>query len=51
MRFMSLSITEIEHRKIEPITKHLFPLQGKKIKLAREKPNIREEIQGYNNHA
>ena len=27
---MSLSITEIEHRKIEPITKHLFPLQDKR---------------------
>ena len=30
MCVMSLSVTEIEHRKIEPITKHLFPLQDKR---------------------
>ena len=30
MPVMSLSITEIEHRKIEPITKHLFSSQDKR---------------------
>ena len=29
MRVMSLSVNEIEHRKIEPITKHLFSWQEK----------------------
>jgi hypothetical protein len=28
---MSLSVTGIEHHKIEPITEHLFPLQDKQI--------------------
>ena len=36
MCVMSPSATEIEHRKIEPITKHLFPLQDKSIKLAKQ---------------
>ena len=47
MRVTSPSITEIEHRKNEPITKHLFPLQDKSIKLAKQNPNIGEEIRGY----
>ena len=51
MCVMSLFVTEIEHRKIEPITKHLFLLQDKKIKLAKQNPNIGEEIRGYNNQA
>ena len=36
MRVMSPSVTEIEHRKIELITNHLFPLHDKSIKLAKQ---------------
>ena len=50
MRVMSLSVTEIEHRKIKPITKQLFPLQDKSIKLAKQNQIIKEEIWGYNKH-
>ena len=49
MCVMSPSVTKIEHRKIEPITKHLFPLQDKSIKLAKQNRNIKEEIRGYDN--
>ena len=49
MRVMSPSVTEIEHRKIKPITKHLFPLQDKSIKLAKQNRNIKEEIRGDDN--
>ena len=48
---MSLSVTGIEHRKIEPITKHLFPWQDKSTLLAKPNQWIGEEIRGYNNHA
>ena len=43
------SVTGKEYRKIEPITKHLFTLQDKQIKVSKQKPNIGEQIRGYNN--
>ena len=44
---LSLSITGIKHHKIEPTTEHLLPLQDKYIKLAKQNPNIGEQIRGY----
>ena len=51
MHVMSLSVTKIEHHKIEPITKHLFQWQEKSIQLAKPNQNFGEYIRGYNNHA
>ena len=36
IRVVSPPVTGIEHRKIEPTTRHLFPLQDKQIKLAKK---------------
>ena len=44
-------VTGKGHRKIEPITKHLFPWQEKSIQLAKPNQSFGEEIRGYNNHA
>jgi hypothetical protein len=38
------SVTGKEHRKIEPITKHLFPWQEKSIQLAQLNQSFEEEI-------
>ena len=40
---MSPSVTGIEHRKIEPITKRVFPLQDKSIYLAKPNGYIKEK--------
>ena len=47
----SPSVTEIEHCKIEPITKHIFPFQEKSIYFDKHNKSFGKEIRGYNNHA
>ena len=47
MRDMSLSVTKIEHHKIEPITKHLFPLQDERS--CWPEKNIIEEYEAITN--